>query len=680
MIDYILSQSGFFLIISLFVIGAVGSLLFYEYDRMANIWGNAFAMIGSIGGLLYASFALMRGGVQQFSFSSTFPLLTFSMRIDSLSAFFIGIISLIALLCSLYAIGYLQYFYKKYAIAPLAFFYNIFIISMILVVTANHALYFLIVWEIMALASYFLVMYERNDPDNVKAGSLYFIMTHIGTAFILSAFLVLYQAVGSFDFDDIRKFSPFISPLVRDAVFISALIGFGMKCGIIPLHIWLPAAHPAAPSHVSALMSGVMIKTGVYMIIRICFDLFSGVPEWWGLVVLVLGMISAVLGVLYALSEHDIKKLLAFHSIENIGIIFLGLGSSIIFSSAGMVGLAVLSSIAALYHTANHAIFKALLFMGAGSVLSATHTRNIEEYGGLIKRMPQTAFFFLIGSLAISAMPPFNGFVSEWLTFQSLFQGVLSLSLISKLFCILAIGALGLTGGLAAACFVKAFGVTFLARARSEHAQQANESSASMRLGMAMCALLTLVFGIGSGYISKILTSITQSFPSFSHADSFVFTSGLLSVGDGFAEMSMPRIAFGLLILFIILIIGMRVFLPRTKVLFGRTWDCGIDLTSRMEITATGFSRSLITVFRSLLFPVKKVTVDYGDTYASYFPQRNTVTLELYDVYRERLYGVIAKTIMMVSEKARGIQSGNVNMYILYILVALMALFTILVV
>ncbi len=676
MIDTILSQTGFFSIISLFAMGAFGALLFYEHDHCANLWGSICALAGSVGGLLFAILVIMQGAFVQYTIPTSLPLLTIAIKIDFLSAFFLGVISLISFICTLYAIGYARHFYGKYNIGTLLFFYNLFIASMILVVTSNHAIPFLISWELMALASYMLVIYERKTQENITAGSLYFIMTHVGTACIILAFLLMYHWVGSFDFDIIRKSSDLIPLFAKDVIFVSALIGFGIKCGIIPLHIWLPAAHPAAPSHVSALMSGVMIKTGIYMLIRICIDFFPNIPEWWGLAILVIGAVSSLLGVLYALSEHDIKKLLAYHSIENIGIILLGLGSSLVFLSAHLYGLAAVGLVAALYHTVNHALFKTLLFLGAGSVILATHTRNIEEYGGLIKRMPQTAFFFLIGSMAISALPPFNGFASEWLTFQSLFGGVMSLDLIPKLIFTIALSSLAFTGGLAAACFVKAFGITFLARPRSEHSTRARESAPSMRVGMALCAALTLLFGVGAGLISTILGTIIRQFPQFFQEHPFVDSRSLLVANEGFASLSLPSIALGLLVLFVGVALTMRILFANRKVTYGRTWDCGSDLTPRMEITATGFSRSLITVFKSVLFPVRKTTVDYSDPVVPYFPHTNTITLELRDMYRSIFYDKFTQIMTAISNRARTIQSGNVNMYILYILIALITLLT----
>src|SRR6185295_2715526 len=274
-----------------------------------------------------------------------------------------------------------------------------------------------------------------------------------------------------------------MSPGARTAAFLLFLVGFGVKAGIVPLHIWLPAAHPVAPSNVSALMSGVLITTGIYGLTRVCFDFLSTPPLWWGVIVLAAGTISAVLGVLYALMEHDLKRLLAYHSIENIGIILMGLGAALIFLHTGHPRLATLGLIAGLYHTINHASFKGLLFLGAGAVLHATHTRNMEEMGGLIKRMPQTAFFFLIGAVAISALPPLNGFVSEWLTYQALLQGFGTTEHLLRLMFPIGGAMLALTGALAAACFVKAFGISFLAQPRSDQAAQAHEAPVSMLLG-----------------------------------------------------------------------------------------------------------------------------------------------------------------------------------------------------
>jgi len=379
------------------------------------------------------------------------------------------------------------------------------------VVTAKNIFYFLIFWELMSITSYFLVVYEHEKPAARKAGLIYFVMTHIGTAFITAAFILLYVHSGSFHFD---SFGANASPLNfawKNAIFLCALIGFGTKAGIIPLHIWLPEAHPQAPSHVSALMSGVMIKTAIYGLLRFLFN-FLGTPfPWWGSLILVFAALSTLLGVLYALMEHDLKRLLAFHSIENIGIILLGIGMAVLFNAANQPVFASFALMAALYHTMNHAAFKGLLFLGAGAVISKAHTGNMEELGGLIKKMPWTAVCFLIGAVAISALPPLNGFVSEWLTFVSLLMGFKNGSAgISLLTPVLA-GLLGFASALVATCFVKVFGITFLGTARSEHARQSSEVDLSMKLGMGMLAACCIIFALSAPVITFLLGKVTQA-------------------------------------------------------------------------------------------------------------------------------------------------------------------------
>lgn len=675
MINFLTSVNLFYIIILIFISGAIGSLLFKKSDKIANLWSNTLAIIGSFLGILFSSTSLLSGSNHLFNINSESQLFTLSFRIDPLSAFFMLVISLIGFLCSIYAIDYVKHYYKKYSIGVLGFLYNIFIVSMMLVTTAHNALFFLIVWELMSVASYFLVIYDRNEIANVKAGSLYFVMTHIGTAFIILSFLLMYSLSGSFEFDVMKNSLLSASPLMKDLIFLTSLIGFGTKAGIIPLHIWLPGAHPAAPSHVSALMSGVMIKTGIYMLIRISLDLLPNAPLWWGLTILIIGAVSSLLGVLYALAEHDIKKLLAYHSIENIGIILLGLGSVLIFTSSGLYILAALGLVAALYHTLNHASFKALLFLGAGSVIAETHTRNMEEYGGLIKYMPQTALFFLIGAMAISALPPFNGFFSEWLTFQSLFQAVSQFDILTKLILVFAIGSLAFTGGLAAACFVKAFGAIFLARPRSEKVTHAKESGLLLRIGMAGLSLLIILLGFFSGFVTQTLNTVSASIINLHNDISVLNTDwGDINIQNNFATLSMPTIFMSLIFTIMVVVVFIFLFTKKQKVSINSTWDCGSTLTPRMEITATGFARSFIVVFKDILKPLREAEIEYHDDRLKYFPKVSTITLELSDIYFEYFYYPLQKLILKIAEQIKKIQIGNINTYILYIFITLISI------
>lgn len=678
MLDLIASPLSFYILFSLFFAGAAGSLLLRKYDSLANIWSSVFAIAGSLWGLLFSLTLIISGRTLAFAIdNSPFSLFSLSFNIDLLSAFFIFIISLIALFCSVYAIGYVKHYYRKYDIGALGLFYNSFILGILLLLTASNGIFFLIGWEIMAIASYFSIIYDRHDQENVKAGFLYLVMTYVGTTFIIVAFLLLYKFTGSFDFETIKTGVVSLPVGVKNIVFLSALIGFGIKAGIIPLHIWLPAAHPAAPSHISALMSGVMIKTGIFMMIRFFLDILQPIPIWWGIVVLLFGIVSSLLGVLYALTEHDIKRLLAYHSIENIGIILLGLGSALIFSSLNMPALALLSLVAALFHTLNHAIFKSLLFLGAGSVINQMHTRNMEEYGGLIKYMPRTAFFFLIGSMAISALPPFNGFFSEWLTFQSLFQGIITLNSATRWLFVLAVGALAFTGGLALACFVKVFGSIFLARPRSAEVVHAKESPPSMLFGMGALALLSFLFGIFSSQATRLLGKIGQTFAIFQNMPATVLTENnqSLTVSNSFASVSgLAFLAIFTGVIIVVIFIIHSVVNKRQKIIAGATWDCGTDLTPRMEITSTGFARSIVVIFRGILKPSIQREIEYHDSEIRYLPKPKTENLGVSDVYDIYFYQPLKMWVEALSLYTKKIQGGNINAYILYIFIMLLIL------
>lgn len=666
----------FLLIIGVFVVGGVVSLFLQKNPLLANFISSIFATIASFATVIFSSLLLVTQKSLFLNYQTSFPFLNISIFVDSLSAFFLLIVSTISFMCSIYGYSYMQQYAKKYNLATFGFFYNLFIASLLLVLTASNGLYFLLVWEVMSLTSYFLVIFENTKKENVKAGLIYLIMAHFGTAFIVLTMAFLYTSTGSFDFSFIKTHAASMPLFTKNLVFILALVGFGTKAGIIPLHIWLPRAHPAAPSQVSALMSGVMIKTAIFMLIRLFLDIMPTAQIWWGLVLLIIGAISSILGVLYALSEHDIKKLLAYHSVENIGIIIMGLGSALTFSALGLTPLAILGLVATLYHTANHAVFKSLLFLGAGSVVSQTHTHNIEEYGGLIKSMPYTAFFFLIGSLAISALPPFNGFASEWFTYQSLFAGLLIQSTVVKVSFALAIASLAFTGGLAAACFVKAFAITFLAKPRSKESIDAKESPFFMKFSMAVLALLCLFLGIFAGFITPYLNAISTSLTALKHGNSVIaYNQGVVSVSKQFASLDLMAVFVALCGVFLVTFLLVYIKTRKQKEAIVDTWDCGAPpLTARAEITATGFARSLIVMFGGLLKPTKQTDTEYSDVDTRYFASSKTVTLHVPNLYERHLYHPVQKVIASISSRVGVIQNGNVNYYLLYIFITLIGL------
>ncbi len=683
--DILFQANAFIVALALYAGAALLSLFagwqLRDGGKVANRVAHFGACVASLLLLVFSIGVFLDGEGKMFSFASPFPDISFAFRIDGLSAFFLGLIGGIAALASWFGVAYQKHFIGKYDLGMFGFFYNAFLLGMVLAVSANQALFFLFSWELMSLASYFLVIFDREDSRNIRAGFLYLLMTQLGTVFIAIALFLAYKATGSFDFDVWRATGlASLSPVWQGVLFGSVLIGFGTKAGIIPLHIWLPEAHPAAPSHVSALMSGVMIKTAIFMIIRFFFDFFPGAPLEWGLVILVLGAVSSLLGVLYALSEHDIKRLLAYHSVENIGIILLGVGAALVFAGYGLQDFFVFALVAALFHTANHAIFKSLLFLTSGVVVGVTGTRNMEAYGGLIRVLPYSAFFFLIGSMAISAFPPFNGFASEWLVFQSLFVGVAASSLLVKMIFLASIASLSFTGGLAMACFAKAFGITFLGRRREEHLSERAPEKERMNwlvhLPMIILATLTLVLGIGAPFVVSFLVGIVASLVFGTGGETLAFPYlQFMGMSENFAGILPVHGTAVALAVFVAVIGAVIGWLTRKRrITLAPTWDCGMPLSSKMQITATSFSRSLVVIFRGILRPTKQTDVEYRDAETRYFTSVHSVKTDFFDVYRSYVFRPIAQALGYFSDRVKKIQSGNVNAYMFYVFMTLILL------
>ncbi len=622
-------------------------------------------VIGAGASFLLGASVIKTGTAFVFTAAEVFPLTGLAIHVDGLSAFFLVVIGLVGTAAAIYGFGYSAAYQGRYSLRLLGAMFNVLLLSLSLQVMAGNALTFLICWEAMSLSAYWMVLTEHDQPGTVRAGVWYIAMTHAGFAALVAMFLLLSGGDLSTSFAGMRAIT--LSSGARHAAFLLALFGFGAKAGIIPLHVWLPLAHPVAPSHVSAMMSGVVIKMGIYGLARVVIDLLGGGPVWWGVTVLALGAISALLGVLYALMEHDLKRLLAYHSVENIGIILIGLGAGMMFQSYGLSTLAALGVIGGLYHTLNHAAFKGLLFLGAGSVLHATHTRNMEEMGGLIKRMPWTAFFFLIGAAAISALPPLNGFVSEWLVFQALLAGwnipVPEVAVGMPL----AVGMLALTSGLAVACFVKAFGITFLAIPRSSEAEHAHEAPFSMRLGMGILALACLVLGLAPFVAVPILSKLIAGLGGMPDTQT-VFALGLaLQTPQGFAQMS-PTLA-GLGVLVVLVLVPAILWLVRAHrgLRLSDSWGCGrIGQTPRMEYTATSFAEPLRRVFAELYRPNKELTIDFHPE-SKYFVQSIEYRSEITPWFEKALYRPFVAVIRLVARQVRQMQSGSVHAYLLYV-------------
>ena len=598
------------------------------------------------------------------------PWLGAHFRLDALSAFFLVVINLGGAMASLYGLGYGAHEEAPARVLP---FFAAFLAGMNLVLLAADAFTFLFSWEFMSLASWALVMAHHRRSGNAAAGYLYLLMASFGTLALILAFGLLAGPAGGYEFAAMRTVAP--SALMGTAVLALALIGAGSKAGIVPLHAWLPLAHPAAPSHVSALMSGVMTKVAVYGFVRLVFDLVGTPLWWWGAIVAFIGGVTAVIGVLHALMEHDLKRLLAYHTVENIGIIFIGLGLAAAFTANHMQAAAALALTAALFHVFNHSVFKSLLFFGAGAVLGATGERDMERLGGLIHRMPHTAFVFLVGSAAISALPPFNGFVSEWLTFQAILLSPALPQWLLK-FLVPAVGALlALSAALAAACFVKAFGVTFLGRPRSDAARAAQETDRFSLAAMFTLAALCLIAGVLPGYFIDALAPVAQALAG-AHVPEQRGLGWLTIVPIASSRSSYN----GLLVFFFIALSALLAAaaihrFASARVRRAPAWDCGFpDPSPATQYTAGSFSQPIRRVFGTVLFRARE-RVQMAPPGAS---QPSRLHVELRDLLWETLYLPAARFVSAAARFLNRAQFLTIRAYLTLVFGALVALLTVL--
>ncbi|MGB7844008.1 MAG: proton-conducting transporter membrane subunit [Candidatus Acidiferrum sp.] len=590
---------------------------------------------------------------------SRFTPFPFALGLDRLSAFFLLLICTVTVPVAIFAASYFDHHYDEHRCKWAWALFSWFLLSMIVVVTASTGFAFLVGWELMTLVSAGLILMEGDSSERRHNVFVYLMMMHGGAATVVASFFLFLPYSHSLDFAGIRAAGASVPLGVRTVIFLLAFVGFGTKAGIIPLHLWLPRAHPIAPSPVSALMSGVMLKTAVYGFVRFTFDFLGGGPSWFGYVVLAAGAVSGVLGVLYAIGEHDLKRLLAYHSVENIGIIYLGLGTSLVFLANHAQVLAALALIAALLHTFNHALFKSLLFLGAGAISNATHTVDLEELGGLQRRMPVTGTTFLIACCSIVGLPLFNGFISEWLTFRSFLAGSVLINTKAQVVLPLMVGVLALIGGLAAACFVKVFGVAFLGRPRSMEAEHAVEVPALMRGGMTMLAAACLLIGVLPGVLLRPLARLTQVLvPGAGVPDEIVSIAGII-----------PWIAA--IVLGVIAITALGRYAQRTA----PTWGCGLSqLTTRMQYTSTAFSKPIRFVFSSVYKPDRRI--DRLPTDKPYFPVSISYRSVRTTSYEKALYRPFVDLILSVAHQLRRLQTGNIQLYLLYIFLTLVALLT----
>jgi hydrogenase-4 component B len=643
--------------IALIAVSGVPGVFLDRKSATGQVLATVLATAGSLLGIGATLAGMTATPLEVVRWPWSIPGGEFHVELDALAGIFLLPIFVVSLAGSVYGLSYWKQAQHANNGRKLRLFYGLLTAGMALVVLARNAMLFLTAWEVMALAAFFLVATEDEQQAVREAGWLYLAATHVATLFLFALFALLHSATGTFDFG-----TP-LGPLpagTATAIFLLALVGFGIKAGIMPLHVWLPSSHANAPSHVSALLSGVIIKMGIYGLVRVC-SILPEPPVWWGGSLLALGVISGVLGVAFAIGQHDLKRLLAYHSIENIGIIVMGLGLAMVGRSLGRSDWVVLGLAGALLHVWNHALFKSLLFLSAGSVIHAVHTRDIDHLGGLGKVMPRTAMSFLIGAVAICGLPPLNGFVSELLIYLGLFRTLGTEGGRSYVGAAFAVPALALIGTLAVACFVKVYGIVFLGTSRSEQAAHAHESPATMLVPMAVLALCCLFIGLAPGVLAPFLQEAIGSW-SPAAVQSGVPLTTLAPLG---------WISVAALALVGLLLAGAVSLWARTRgAAAAVTWDCGYAApTPRMQYTASSFAQMIVGLFGWALRPRETQPRIEG-----LFPGATDFHSDVPDVVLEDAIWPASGLMARLAGWLRVFQQGSVQAYLVYIFVTLIVL------
>lgn len=617
----------------------------------------ALLVAGSACGIASALLAMAEAPSGSLDLTWPVPGGALAIAVDGISALFLIQIFAISALGAIYGLEYWAQADHPEDARKLRLFYGLMTAGMALLVVARNSVLFLVGWETMALAAFFLVTTEDRVPAVRQSGYLYLLATRLGSLLLFAMFALLHAANGSFDWA-----APPAESGLSTAIFLLGLAGFGIKAGLMPLHVWLPGAHANAPSHVSALMSGVLIKMGIYGLVRVC-SLFPTAPLWWGGAILALGVVSAVLGVVFAIAQHDLKRLLAYHSVENVGIICIGFGLAVLGRSLGRPELVALGLAGALLHVWNHGLFKALLFLSAGSVLHATGTRDIDQLGGLLRRMPRTGLAFLVGAVAICGLPPLNGFVSELLVYLGLLRTVSGSETLVWLAGAFTAPALALVGALAVACFVKVFGVAFLGEPRSERARAAHECGAPMLVPMAALGGACLVIGVAPALVAPLLDGAVSS-----------WAPELAGRRPPLAEMA-PFGAVTAAALALLATLGLvgAALAARLRGAGTRdvgTWDCGYAAPrATMQYSSSSFAQTLVRTFSWALRPEVHRPGSQG-----VFPPPAPFHSHVPDVVLDRAVRPLARAVERVFWWLRRAQYGSINAYLLYILVALVLL------
>ena len=639
--------------IALLGLSALAAALLTRFDRASLSIGTTGSVIACVTGASGALASLVRRGSSALRGTWSLPLGEPHVAMDALSAFFLLCIFVVSGLAAVYASGYLPSYIGRRRLGPAVALFNLLVAAMAGLVIARDGILFLMNWEVMSFASFFLVTFENEREDVRRAGMSYLVASQFGVVFLFILFVLLGRSSGTYDFDRFAATGG-----LANACFLLAVVGFGSKAGFWPLHFWLPEAHPAAPSHVSAVMSGVMIKLGIYGLLRTLT--FLGPPAvWWSTVLLLLGAISGLAGIVHALAQRDLKRRLAYSSVENIGLIGLGIGLGLLGQSRGNALVSFFGYSGALLHVLNHGLMKGLLFQGAGSVIHATGTRSLESMGGLYRKMPTTALSFLVGSVAICGLPPLNGFAGEWLIYVGAFHGAERLPTAGAVPALVALPVLALIGGLAAACFVATFGTVFLGLPRTEGGPRAHEAGLAMRSTLGIGSLLCVAIGLWPAGALRLVVpavALVSEVPAWASD----VTTPLLAIS---------RAAFVLGLLVAALALLRRALLRGREVTQGVTWGCGYAAPdSRMQYTASSFAQPLLAPFA----PITHVRVDEEGP-SGYFPRDARYHEEIGDVGERFLVPGTRRVVHLLSQ-LRVIQQGRVQLYVVYIVATLVAL------
>jgi len=663
-----MSPLAFAVMVGALAAGAVAAMVWPSPSGARRV-SLAAAFVGCLAALALGGGVLLSGVTWAFRSEAFFqPLGGLSVRLDPLGAFFVIVVALTGAPASLYAIGYLRHLDGSIRGRTMHALFNVFLASMCLVPAADNVATFLFAWEVMALSSYLLVVSEPGQEGATAAGLWYAVMTHAGFLALLAAFLTLGQA-GSLEFGAMRAGGATLPAAAQAIVFLLAVAGFGSKAGLVPLHVWLPRAHPAAPSHVSALMSAAMVKLGVYGLVRVLFDFMPPLSPWWGGTLLALGVVTALTGVLYSVAETHLKRVLAYSTVENLGLVFVALGFAVLMRGYGNGVLAAMGLVVALLHTLNHAVFKGLLFLAAGAVVHGARASSLEAFGGLIKRMPQTAVLCLVGVLALAAVPPLNGFTSEWLTFQLLIAGARYTAPTLAITLPAALAAVALVAGLAAVSAVRLFGITFLALPRTDGARNAHEAPGIMRAAMVLPAVACLVLGLFPTFALTQLTAVVAELG---------FPMGQFDAG---LSLALPLIGSRLwpigiagLVAAASVAAAAASWIGRGRVVVGPAWNCGrIAQSPRAEYTAAAFAEPLKRVFTGFYRPTHEVSVEVHPV-SRYFVRAISLRTDLVPWMEQAMYSPLVRAARLISTQVSRMHTGSIHLYLALLPAALVVL------